>query len=123
MEFMEFGAEPPPKCELVRPDGSRWEVVDYQRRDGTIFVDAVPAEASRFGVPDVEGHGAPADEPPAPGGELDAGGRGLTDSRDPSGDGLPRLENEPLGRGDVVQWRHEDGSLAWRMRIPVDGAG
>lgn len=36
-------------------------------------------------------------------------------------DGRTRLEDEPLKRGDRVEWLKSDGSVIWAMRNPVDG--
>lgn len=80
------------RCRLVRSDGSRWHVKQLRDVEDGFRVDAVP-----------NGDGGPAA----------ASSRG-------NGDGPGRLEDEPVLRGDRIEWVAGDGEVLWSMKMPVD---
>lgn len=83
------------RCRLVRADGSTWHIKELREVDEGFHVDAVPNGAS---APDGDGGG------PAPG----------------ANGGPARLEDEPLRRGDRIEWVEESGEVLWAMRVPMD---
>lgn len=83
------------RCRLVRADGSTWHIKELREVAEGFRVDAVPNGA------------APPDGGDAPGSD---GTRS-------------RLEDEPLLRGDRIEWVEEGGEVLWAMRVPMDAAG
>lgn len=79
------------QCRLLRADGSEWHVIGLYYAEQGLEVDAI-----HFRVPSV-GDGGPVRNVPS----------------------LHRLEEEPLSRGDLLQWIGEDGDVLWSMTAPV----
>lgn len=78
------------RCRLVRSDGSKWHIRELRNTDDGFRVHAVE-----------NGDGDPG-------------------AREPSADGASVLENEPLSRGDRVEWVEEGGEVLWSMTVPLD---
>lgn len=81
-------------CRLLRADGSEWRVTELHHDDEGLAVDAV-----HLGL------------------AASAGDRALYD--------LPSfhwLKEEPLGRGDLLQWIGDGGEVLWSLTLPVDRA-
>lgn len=95
------------RCRLVRADGSKWHIKELREVAEGFRVDAVPNGASG---PD---GGPRSNGDPRPNGD-DA----------PSADGArSRLDDEPLLRGDRIEWVEESGEVLWAMRVPMDAVG
>lgn len=79
-------------CRLLRADGSEWRVTELHHAEEGLAVDAV-----HLGIP--------------------------SSARDRSLHDLPSfhwLEQEPLERGDLLQWIGDQGDVLWSMTLPVD---
>lgn len=77
------------RCRLVRPDGSKWHIKELRDVGDGFRVRAVP----NGDAPSVA--------------RSDANGR------------PPSLEDEPLRRGDRVEWIGPEEEVLWSMKIPV----
>lgn len=84
------------RCRLVRADGSMWHINELREVAEGFHVDAVPNGAA---APSGDGEEAPGPET-----------------------GPSRLEDEPLRRGDRIEWVEESGEVLWAMRVPMDAA-
>lgn len=84
------------RCRLVRADGTKWHIKELREVAEGFHVDAVPNGASR----------------PNGDGKASAGPNG----------GPARLEDEPLRRGDRIEWVEQGGEVLWAMRVPMDAA-
>lgn len=79
------------RCRLVRSDGSTWYIRELRDVGNGFRVDAVS-----------NGDGAP-------------------EVSERPGETGPTLRDEPLERGDRLQWVGDDGDVLWSMKVPMGG--